>query len=575
MEQFPCTSSMKSNKTKHTPILKALLWALPVLLLAYACAHVVAPTGGPRDEDPPVVVRSTPPNRSANFTDDQIRIFFDEFITLRNIRQQLLISPPMEQLPEIRVRGRSIIIDIEETLRPNSTYNFFFGDAIRDITEGNAIPSFQFVFSTGDYVDSLAVSGKVRNAFNLKPERGIYVMLYDNIHDSVPLLERPVYLAKTDAEGRFTISNIADGEYRMFALDDKNNNFRYDLPDERIGFVDSLVRPVYIPGFWDREEGDTLPAPVAPVEYTIALFQEKDTVQRVLSSALSRRGLITVAFRVPFDSAYVREIREPFESEWHISEFGRQRDTLKLWFAETGRDSLFLEIRDGDRVLDTIRRATTPRRTRDRDDEEEQLLNIAPDFRRPRAVPFFQPLAFKSDHPIEAIDTTKISVYIHDSVPLPYTFRFSDHVRRRIEMDPPLQEETNYRITLLPGAFTDIFGLTHDTLTTRFSTTSQENYGNIFMEMAMPVNGLQYVLQLLDLNENVLQEKVIHSEGTYVFRHLSAGRYRLRLIEDLNHNGRWDTGHYIRGIQPEPVHMLPDTIQVRENWDIERPWVIR
>ena len=603
-------------------------------LAAYACANVVAPTGGPRDEDPPKVVRSTPPNRSTNFGGGQIRIFFDEFVELRDIRQQLLISPPLQQLPEVNIRGRSIVLEVEEGLRPNTTYNLFFGDAIRDITEGNAIPNFQFVFSTGDYVDSLSVSGRVNNAFNLGPEEGVYVMLYDNIYDSVPYLERPVYLAKTDKNGQFTISNMADGEYLIFALDDRNNNFLYDMPGERIAFLDSLIRPQYNPsllvepGHDGEEEVDTDDTQETTTEetgetvieetgqtamaetgettiqqtgeaalngvlteegaahtenalpgadhfYQLWMFEEEDTVQRVVSSALVREGLIRLAFRVPFDSAYVREIRSPFEGEWHIPEFNLRRDTLKLWFAGTGRDSLFLEVIDGDRVLDTIRRATRPRRVREREaDPVEAVLQIRLDARRTSALPFFQPLAIVSENPVEHLDTNRIAFYINDSIPLPADFRFTDHVRRRVELAHELKEDTVYHIRILPGAFTDIFGQTNDTLATRLRTTSRENYGHLILRLELPPGDTQYILQLLDRNEAVLREKIIHTSDNYTFRYLGAGTYHVRLIEDLKGSGQWDTGHYLRQIQPEPVHMLPDTIRIRENWDVELPWFI-
>lgn len=566
--------------THYPPSIRKFPWpmALGVLavLLFFACANVVAPTGGARDMDPPEVVRSTPPNFSVNFEGERIRIFFNEFIELRNIRQQLLISPPIEQTPEVRIRGRSVVIDIEEELRPNSTYNFFFGDAIRDITEGNPIPNFQFVLSTGSYVDSLAVSGRVKNAFNLQPEEGIYVMLYENIYDSVPYLERPVYLAKTNKEGRFTISNMADGDYLMFALDDKNNNFKYDLPDERIGFLDSLVRPKYVPGLMGEAEDDTLSIPDHGPQYTLYLFQEPDTVQRLVSSSLTKKGLITIAFRVPFDSAHVRELREPPLAEpWHIPEFSQGKDTLKLWFAETGRDSLFLEVLDGDRILDTIRRSTTPRRTRETDaTEAPPPLNISLDFRRASSVPFYQPLAIKSEHPVETIDTGKIQLFIHDSIPIQSGFRFKDHVRRNITMEPALEEETSYYLEIMPGAFTDIFGLTNDTLRSRFATTAHENYGNLIVDLALHTNAIQFILQLLDRNEEVIREQIIHHDGSYTFNHLRAGEYRVRLIEDHHQSGRWDPGNYLRKVQPEPVHMLPDTIQIRENWDVEMPWTV-
>ncbi len=576
---------------------------IALVILFYACAHVVSPTGGPRDEEPPKVVRSTPPNFSANFDGDEIRIFFDEFVELRNIRQQLLVSPPLETMPEVRIRGRSIVMEIEEELMPNTTYNFFFGDAIRDITEGNAIPNFQFVVSTGDHVDSLSMGGQVLNAYNLKPEEGVYVMLYDSIYDSIPYLERPVYLAKTDEDGLFDISNMAGGEYLMFALDDQNYNFKYDLPDERIGFLDSIVSPQYVKTPVDTlpvedeetpaEPGDTLMPHAADIHgqahdepvrsmhsgpsYTLYLFQEEDTVQRVTTSALTRKGLITIGFRIPFDSAYVREVREPFDDEgWHIPEIGEDRDTLRIWFADTGRDSLFLEVRDGDQVLDTVRRATVPRRrARDREDgEEDQHLQISATFRRPSAVPFHQPLQLTSAHPIEKKDSSRIELLIHDSIPIPASFHFTDHVRRKLKMHPPLEEETAYRLQVLPGAFTDIFGLTNDTLMYAISTTSRENYGNVILDLEMPPATHQRILQLLNMDEEVIQKKLISQSGRHVFEYVRPGRYLLRLVDDLDESGAWTTGNYLQNRQPEPVHMLPDTIRVRENWDVEMPWTI-
>ncbi len=604
-------------KTRHL-LLVAL--SLVMLVMVWACANVVAPLGGPRDETPPKVVRSTPPNFSTNFKYNQIRIFFDEFVQLHNIRQQLLVSPPMEKTPEVRIRGRSIIIEIEEELRTNSTYNLFFGDAIRDITEGNAIPNFQFVFSTGDYVDSLSVSGEVINAFNHDPEEGVYVLLYDNIYDSVPYLERPVYLAKTDKEGRFRITNMADGEYLMFGLRDNNANFKYDLPDEKIAFIDSLVSPEYIkppsqhPGKDtipeendnDTEPGrDTIPdantlrpgeqinemnahreTPAASDDhhiegdslikdlgkfYTLYLFQERDTVQRVTSSALTKKGLITIAFRIPFDSAYVREIRQPFEEPWHIPEFTKNRDTLKIWFADTGRDSLFLEISDRGRVLDTIARATTPRlrRGETEDIDSLQTLNITMGYRRATAVPFFKPVTIISEHPLEKITQDKFELLAHDSIPVESSFSVTDNTKRTVIMDPLPEEGTSYTLNIMPGAFTDIFGLTNDTIQSRFRTTTRENHGNLVINVDIAKEGEQHILQLLDRNRAVLDEKIFQNDGTYTFKHLGTGNYQVRLIYDLNGNGKWDTGNYLEMIQPEPVFMFPETIQIRENWDIE------
>ncbi len=613
-----------SHPLKHRPLVAAT-GLLLALALFYACANVVSPTGGPRDEDPPEVVRSTPPDRATNFTGDQIRIFFNEFVQLQNIRQQLLVSPPMERTPEVTIRGQSIVIEIEEELRPETTYNLFFGDAIRDITEGNAIPNFQFVFSTGSYVDSLSVMGQVKNAYNLKPEEGVYVMMYDDVYDSIPYLERPVYLAKTDEDGHFRINNMAGGEYLMFGLRDNNANFLYDLPDEKIAFIDSLVTPEYIEepaipededengngdiedpeGVTEEEltttpagqEGETVPDTLLQADtlypadtllpdemhapgnfYTLYLFQEEDTTQRVVSSSLERQGMIRVAFRVPYDSAWVREIRRPFdEDDWYIPEFNSRKDTLRIWFPDTGRDSLFLEVLDQERVLDTIRHSTVPRRRRERDPSEIEYdpLQISMNYRRASAVPYHSNLGIRSEHPIADIDPAKITLFEHDTIPTEISFNFRDHVRRTLYIEPLPKPETPHQLKILPGAITDIFGKTNDTLQARFTTTSTENYGRVILNIDLPHHDNQYILELLDGNENVLQSKIIRDDGTYRFEYLDPATYSVRLIDDKDETGKWDTGNYLMREQPDPVYMFPETLQVRENWDVEMPWIIR
>ena len=577
-----------------------LKWLIPALFVmgAFACANVVSPTGGPRDEDPPEVIRSTPPNGATNFKGGPIRVYFDEYVRLHEVRQQMLVSPPVENMPEVRIRGRSIVFDIEEELRPNTTYNFFFGDAIRDITEGNAIANFQFVFSTGDYVDSLSIQGQVKNAFMLEPEEGIFVMMYRDIYDSVPYLERPVYLAKTDKEGRFTINNMAGGEYLMFALRDNNANFKYDLPGEYIAFLDSLVSPQYFEkateepeeprepedplGERDHEEvnGEMVlpPEETEPAEssdrpfHTLYLFQEKDTLQRIVSSSLVREGLLEIAFRLPYDSAWVREIRQPFEETWHIPEFTKGKDTLRLWFPDPGRDSLFLEVYDRGELLDTIRRATRPRQIRQQEEETTPPLNISFNYRSARAVPYFRPLGITSRTPVSSMDMSMVELFAHDSIPLEANFYFRDQVQRTLLMEPMPEQSTPYRLQIMPGAFTDMFGATNDTIIVNYTTTTTENYGTVITDLTLPHHNNQFILQLLDRDANVLEEKIIHEDGTYKFPYLNAGNFRLRLIDDKNNNGKWDTGHYLEGRQPETVYIYGENIQVRENWDVEIPW---
>jgi hypothetical protein len=656
---------------------------LAFAMLLYGCANVVSPTGGPPDEDPPVVVRSEPPNYSSNFSGGEVRIYFDEFVDLRNVRQQLMISPPLEQVPDFRVRGRSIVFDTGVDLRENTTYSIFLGDAIIDITESNAIPNFSFVFSTGDTVDSLSVRGKVLDAFTLEPVKDAFVMMYDRIIDSIPYLERPVYVAKTGEEGQFSIRNMREGEYLMFGLVDNNANYLYDLPEEKIAFIDSLVRPTFVPppatadpeaeepgdpedtGMVDPEgtgpvetegvgavdpEGVRPEQPVEAVEtaeqsedpegtgavdpegtgptetadpegepepgrrelstdYTLYLFQEADTVQRITGAEAIRSGRLRMTFRVPADSVRVRDVRQELAEDWNIMEIHPGRDTLTLWLMDPQPDSLFLEISDRDRVLDTLNLSARPRGTRGRSEQEvEEALpevQLAMDALRRSTWPYYLPVGFRASAPVDSLDAGRISIWLNDTVPLEGRFATIDPVRRSFTLDRELEEGQNYSLEFLPGAVTDIFGATNDTIRRTFTTTSADDYGKLIMNITLPVAQAvltgdqggelageqdlseqtdltdeqggelaepQFILQLLNQNRRILQEKVVTGDGQYSFSYLDAGEYGLRLIEDRNRNGKWDPGIYLEGILPEPVYMYVGQLQVRQNWELEMPW---
>ena len=635
------------------------------LFLAAACANIVAPTGGPRDEDPPVVLRSTPPNYSTHYKGQDVRIFFDEFVELKDLRQNMLVSPPLENDTEVRVRGRSIIMSIEDTLASNTTYNFFFGESIVDITEGNAIPNFQFVVSTGSYVDSLSLAGNVVNALTLEPEEGVFVMMYDKIFDSVPMLKRPVYLSKTDKEGNFFIGNMRDGEYLMFGLKDVNSNYLYDSADEKIAFLDSLVRPEFAghpgrpgieaddPEIQDEELSDEvspedsdrmetslndtlqvadtlhLAATNEITRYKMFLFQEKDTVQRLMSATLVRKGRINFAFRSPVDSVHVREFRDPLPDDWKIREYNKTRDTLSFWFADLGRDSLFLEVFDRERLLDTIKISLTPRIARGRGaptEDDVPALNISTPTVSARKQPFYRKFELLSQTPLQHILVDSVKAFISDSIPFPVEFGFIDQANRRLQMTPELKPDSSYRVKILPGAITDIFGAVNDTLNYVFRTTTSEDYGYIMVNIQLPVEEtktvvatdtvattadddihlitdelvsesefymdadtifaldslaadtlkapeeIQYILQLLTEKWEIVAEKIITENRIYNFEHLPASTFRLRLVHDRNRNGKWDTGNYLDGVQPEMVSVYHEKVQSRLNWEVEVLW---
>ncbi len=218
---------------------------VPSIFLVWSCANPVAPTGGPKDETPPVVLSSEPLNRSVNFTGKEIRLTFDEFVQVKNTNEQVVISPPFKKNPEYQIRGKSVVIRFDDTLKSHTTYTLFFGESISDITESNPLVNYWCVFSTGPVIDSLSLKGTVRNAFTLMPEENVLVMLYEPAGDSVPYKERPFYVSRSNKEGQFRFYNLRNQPLQLFALKESNGNYLYDAVNEWIAFSDTLVLPYY------------------------------------------------------------------------------------------------------------------------------------------------------------------------------------------------------------------------------------------------------------------------------------------------------------------------------------------
>ncbi|HSH52404.1 MAG TPA: Ig-like domain-containing protein, partial [Bacteroidales bacterium] len=353
------------------------------------CAKIVAPTGGPKDVDPPKVLSSNPPNYSTNFEGDKIEITFDEFIQLKDLNQNLVVSPPIEEKPEITVKGKSLIIEFFTELIDSTTYNIYLGNSVQDYNEGNPIENFQYVLSTGKYIDSMSVEGKVLNAFNLLPQEDVLVMLYSNFSDSVPIKNIPEYISKTNEEGFFQINNIRNETFKIFALRDANKNYLYDLPNEGIAFSDSIVKfrmetemvadtifvhdslladpnAMILDTLWIASEkfsNDSLKTDTAdyekdsmivikhkpidtittrirsyypvPVFYLMFFNEDKET-QYLANSKRDDKRKLEVMFNKPLkDSVAITLVDTIIESEWYIKEINPSNDTKFYWLTDS------------------------------------------------------------------------------------------------------------------------------------------------------------------------------------------------------------------------------------------------
>lgn len=592
--------------------------ALVVAVALYSCANVMAPTGGPEDESPPVVIRMEPANNSPNFVGNEVRVFFNEFVQVTNINQKLLVSPPMETQPNVRIRGRSIIVSWAESLRDSTTYNFFLGDAIADITERNAIPNFQIVFSTGPYVDSLSLAGTVKDAFTQKPSEGVYVMMYPWGNDSLPFLQRPVYLAKTDKQGQFRIGNTGHGAYLIFALNDLNANFLFDLPNEKIAFLDTLVRPEWIVQPVAPESTDTLPTaepqttapaghnaprggnqtnvntgarqateqvsaaaidPNLPASHRLSLriFAQADTIQHLRSGTVARKGFMSLAMRIPFDTLSLRNLNiVEQDTKWYVSEPSPNRDTLMVWFLPPLPDSLRIEVSDSKNILDTLFLATQPRAVRGRQEQQEAepRFTVSLNAGNRTNLPFFETLVLTAENPIKLFDTAAVSLFESDTLKISSTFSITGDAHRRLRLETMLEPAKSYTLLLLPNALTDIYGQTNDTLRVRFTTTKPEDYGLLILNIQRQVQEGRLLAQLATPEGRTVHEIVVPEGGVCRFENIRPGNYLLRVIFDSNKNGIWDPGHFLNRVQPERVLVHPQQLQIRPNWESELNWNI-
>ncbi len=553
------------------------------------CAIVVSPTGGPKDTIPPILVRSTPPIYSTNFNRQRVTLTFNEFIQLKEISQKLILSPPQERLPDFRVRGKSIELSFFEPLLDSTTYTLYFSDAIVDLNEGNPLVNFEFAFSTGNEIDSLRLTGKVIDAFTLEPQVGILVMLYDKIMDSIPLLERPIYVTKTNKEGSFFLSNLKENDYKIFALKDGNSNYLFDQVSEPVAFSqDTIFSAILSPPLGDslRQASDK--------SLTLRLFQEENRAQSLTDfSRVSRRGLKVGFSRKPEGSVSLLPINFPLDSSelWYHLERGSTGDTLTYWITNDEMskvDSLFIRVNyyRTDSILNLFEVSDTlrffysdkqqPSRTRRREAEEPEkpeTLPVSFSASKGKAVLPHEPLSLTFNLPLLSLNNDMILLEdISDSLTIKSEPKIDSLNPRLYRVEHHWQHNTMYRFTALPGAFTDLNGLTNDTLIVRFNGVNPDYFGTINLNLTGVVPNV--IAELLTEKRAVVDRKIAEKDGKVTFDYVRPGKYIIRFIFDANKNGKWDTGWYLMGIQPEKVVMYQEkgivTVHnIRANWEYD------
>lgn len=521
-----------------------------MFLLLSNCANPVSLTGGPRDEKEPSVdlILSTP-NEQINFLKQDVEIYFDEFIDLRDVFNNVVISPPLNKNPKISSRGKRLTIkfDEAEVLKDDATYVINFGDAIRDFTESNILKNYRFVFSTGDYIDSLSISGKVTDVKTGKPVEDMNVMLYDNLSDTVVRTERPFYFSSTDKEGNFKIENLRADTFKLFALKDANLNYLYDQDSEAIGFLDSFI----VVG----EGSDTLSQRYA-IESFIATpkFSVKEKI-------VPNFGEIKLLFTASPDSLDYKASIDGIEFIEEID-----KDSLLLWYdspIDTGFNVIVYEpFHD---YHDTI----SVRKYKRADFLSKQSISLRSNTLASgkKLIPS-EELKFKFSYPIQDFSKDSIDL-IMDSTAMEFTISKDSMDERSLILYSEWLQDSSYQIIFNDGAVVDIYGHRLDSIMRKFDVLNTEILSNVHVIYSELDSMTNYLVSVLDGSKTIRESYISNSSnGKISFNQLIPKAYKLEVIRDDNGNRRWDPGNYDRKKQSEYT-FTRELEKLRENWDLE------
>ena len=528
------------------PFFRFIYFSISICILIN-CARTGRPEGGPKDEDAPLFVVANPPYETVNFNDKEIKLNFNEFIKLKDLNKQLIVSPPLKNPLLVSPQGsasKSLTLKILDTLKENNTYIINFGNAIEDNNEGNKLESFKYVFSTGNFIDSLSSAGKVKDAYLNKDLKSTNILLYkidSSFNDSIIYKKKPNYVTSTLDTSLFNFTNLKEGKYLMTALKEVTNDYLFNSRIDKIGFYnDTIILPK-----------DSI------LKNPIVLFKETQPYKFKRAKEVSK-GKIAFGYEGQIKDLQVKLLSKTPDSFKNISKFEIDKDTLNYWFTPFETDSLNFIITN-QQVTDTI---TVKLRKKKID---SLLFNSSVG----RIIHFRDTLFVETNNPIIAVDTSKISLTDKDTVSVSYASYISKK-KNKIAFLFNKKPEQKYSLNILPEAFFDIFDQKNDTLTYNFNSKEIEDYGRITIKIENPFSQ-NLIIELLEgKDKNTLVERKLISKSQEIrFDLLEPKTYYIRAIIDANKNNRWDTGNYLLKQQPEKVIYFAEELKLRANYFLD------
>ncbi len=609
----------KSNKTNRPdkPTNRMLWLPLLAVLAVVSCAKMGQPDGGWYDETPPVIVRTTPQDQGTNIKDKKISIYFNEYIKVDNPTEKVVISPPQIEQAEIVASGKKIAVELKDSLKPNTTYTVDFSDAITDNNEGNPLGNYTYTFSTGGHIDTMQVAGYVLNAQNLEPIKGILVGLYNNLSDTIFTKEPMLRVSRTDSRGKFIIKGVAPGDYRIYALQDADNNYVFNQKSEQLAFSHEIITPSFKPDVrQDTVWRDSLHIDsIMRVPYTH--FLPDDIVLRAFTETQTDRYLIKTErtepdhFTLYFsygDSLLPQITGLNFNADdAFIIEAAEKRDTVTYWLRDTmlvNQDTLRMEVkymatdtlgvlRLQTDTMDILAKVPYEKRLKQQQDEYEEWkkkqekakkrgkeyeTEMKPKALEPKYNVASEPdpdqnITITMPAPLASADTSRIHLYSkHDTLwyKSPFVLRPKPGVHRTYELLGEWRPGIEYSLEIDTMAFTDIYGKTSVPKKQGFKVKTEDSYATILFDITGMAD-TTVVVQLLNSSDAVVKEAATDN-GRVEFYYIKPDTYYARMFIDSNRNGIWDTGDYAADRQPETTYYYPDKIECKAKWDLTLTW---
>lgn len=523
--------------------------------IAFSCAHKVAPNGGAKDEKAPQISASNPPQGATNVANKSISITFDEYVQLNNPETELVISPYTEQKPKVKLKAKTLLVEFEKPLAANTTYTFNFGNSIKDLTEGNTIKDYTFYFSTGSTLDSMQIKGEVLSADKKVPLENILVLLYDsNAPDSAFRTTVPQYIARTNKEGKFSINNLPNKSFQLFALKDQNTNYYYDQTNEDIAFSDSSTIKAM-----PRNSS---------VSHQLLLFNEElapPTLQQKVNTEYSRimlqysRGIDSLEVQL-LDTALIKNT---------LIEIMPQRDSIYLWYKNLKPDDPIRFALNGAGLKDTIEYVRTI------DSRNKQGITFTSSINLGRGnstLDLGKTVWLEFNHPIVEWNTDSVTLLVNGTAAKPpkdWIQKDPQRLRRYHLKQNAWKADVDYHIIIPEGTMTDFQGNKNEDISIKFSTASPQKYGTLVLQLQNKQPTTSYLLKMYrNINNSLTKEQIITAPNTEIL-YFTPDTYTVVLIEDTNKNGKWDTGNLAKKQQSERVFSPKQATVLKALWNTD------